>query len=326
MKKAWKRNCILAVAILAFGAARMPFEAGLLKNLQEKGLSPGKLEIPAKERLGQTFAAVAMGGLRTLVASFYNLRAFGFFEEKKWDRVADTYDTIVALAPRTSYYWQTGAWHSAYNGASFYLNDSELPPLRRKQAWRNSILRGRDFLERGIRNNPESWNLQAYLGFILSDANKFPAFPDPDETFLAAAEAYGKAADTGGAPDYVRRQQFYALARVKGKEKEALEMARELYKEQKNRTPSLLALLFVLEAHEDTSKDMTPRALELFGTPEKAYEALSGHWQRTRERFPVYGVAQVLQTLEEQLKIPAADRILNKPLPPQRGIDEWFSK
>lgn len=324
--KAWKRNCILAVAILAFGAARMPFEAGLLKNLQAEGLSPGKLEIPNKERLGQTFAAVAMGGLRTLVASFYNLRAFGFFEDRKWDRVADTYETIVALAPRTTYYWETGAWHSAYNSASFYLNDSTLPPLRRKQAWRNAIFRGRDFLERGIKNNPGDWNLQAYLGFILSDANKFPAFPNPDEAFFAASEAYRKAADTGQARDYVRRQQFYALARVQGKEKEALELARTLYTERKNHTPSLLALLFILECHESPGKDMTARAIELFGTPEKAYEALTGHWQRTRERFPVYGVAQTLQSLEQQLKIPAADSILSKPLPPQKGVDDWFSK
>ena len=41
-----------------------------------------------------------------------------------------------------------------------------------------------------------------------------------------------------------------------------------------------------------TRRWMSPaRAIELFGTPEKAYDALSGHWQRTRERFPVYGVA-----------------------------------
>ena len=324
--KAWKRNCILAAAILGFGAARMPFESGLLRDLEKEGLSPQKMEISNKERLGQTFAAVAMGGLRTLVAAFYNLRAFGFFEEKKWDRVMDTYDVIVALAPRTGYYWETGSWHSAYNAASYYMNDSDMPPLRRKEAWRSSIFRGRAFLERGIRNNPDNWSMLASLGFMLSDANKFPAFPNPDKTFEDAAYAYRRAADTGHALDYVRRAQFCALARVKGKEKEALDMAHMLYAAPKNRTPSLIALLFVLEAYNDPSRDMTARALELYETPEKAYEGLSGHWQRSRERFPVYGVAPVLQALETRLNISAADSILNKPLPPQKGPDDWFTK
>ena len=127
------------------------------------------LEIATRDRIGQTSSAVALGGLRTLVATFLNLRAFTYFTEQRWDDVADTYDTIVDLAPHTRYYWETGSWHLAYNAASYYLNDSELPPLRRREAWRASILRGRAFLERGIRNNPDDWSLLANLGMLLSD-------------------------------------------------------------------------------------------------------------------------------------------------------------
>lgn len=324
--KTWQRNGILTVALLAFGAARMPFEAGLGKELRASGLVPQAMEIDTREKIGQTSSAVALGGLRTLVATFLNLRAFTFFQEQRWDDVADTYDTIVDLAPRTRYYWETGSWHSAYNAASYYLNDSKLPALRRKEAWRASIYRGRAFLERGIRNNPNDWSLLGNLGFLLQDANKFPAFRNTDETFTAAADAYARAAATGRAPAYLRRAGFFALARVSGKEKEALAFARTLYKEPQNRVPTLLTLLLVLEAHENPEMDTAARAIEIFGTPEKAYEALSNQWFRTRERFPVYGVAKALESLERQLKIPKEDSVLDKPLPSPAGPDMWFDK
>lgn len=325
--KLWRKSGILAIALLVFGAARLPFEAGLSRELRAAGLFPPKLEIGTRERIGQTSSAVALGGLRTLVATFLNLRAFTFFTEQRWSDVEETFNTIVDLAPRTRYYWETGSWHLAYNAASYYMNDSKLPPLRRREAWRSSILKGRAFLERGIRNNPDDWSLHANLGFLLSDAYRFPAFRNSNESFAAAAEAYRKSAETGKALGYVRRSQLYSLARVEGKEREALELARSLYAEgPKNHQPTLLMLLLVLEAHENPAMDIAKRAIELFGTPQKAYDALSGHWQRTRERFPVFGVAAGLEALEKILSIPKEKSIFSQPLPPQQNLDELFHK
>jgi hypothetical protein len=322
--KLWQRIGILTVALLAFGAARLPFEARLREELRENQLAPPPLEIGTREKIGQTSSAVALGGLRTLVATFLNLRAFTFFTEQRWDDVADTFDTIVDLAPRTRYYWETGSWHSAYNAASYYINDSTLPTLRRREAWRASIYRGRSFLERGIRNNPNDWSMLANLGFLLSDSNKFHAFRDPDATFAAAADAYRRSVATGNAMPYVKRVELYSLARVKGRESEALALARKLHQERINHTPTLLILLFVLEAHENPERDLVGRALEIFETPQKAYEALTGHWQRTREQFPVYGVAATLESLEKILAVPADQSIFKQPLPSNAGPDEWF--
>lgn len=323
--KLWQKSAVLCLAIPAFGAARLPFESRLSGELRAAGLFPPPLEISTRDRIGQTSSAVALGGLRTLVATFLNLRAFTFFTEKRWDDVAGTFDTIVDLAPRTRYYWETGSWHIAYNAASYYINDSKLPPLRRREAWRSSIARGRAFLERGIRNNPDDWSLHASLGFLLSDSNKFTAFRDPNESFAAAADAYRTSAATGNALPYVRRSWFYSLARVEGREAEALALGRELYAAGKsNHTPTLLVLLLVLEAHENPDLDTGKRAIELFGTPEKAHEALSGHWQRTRERFPVYGVRKALESLESLLKISADKSIFSQPLPPPANPDDWF--
>ena len=324
--KAWQRNAVLTFSVLAFGAARMPFEAGLAMELRAAGLTPPPIEIGTRDKIGQTSSAVALGGLRTLVATFLNLRAFTFFEEQRWDDLAETYDTIVDLAPRTRYYWEAGYSHLAYNAASYYINDSTLPSLRRREAWRAAIYRGRAFLERGIRNNPDDWSMLANLGFLLSDSNKFLAFRDPNKSFAEAADAYRRSANTGNALGYVRRAEFYSLARVKGKEQESLAIARTLYAEQRNRVPTMMMLLLVLEAHENPAMDTAKRAIEIFGTPEKAYEALSSHWQRTREHFPVYGVAAGLETLEKMLNVPEEQSIFKQPLQAPAGPDDWFTK
>ncbi len=316
---------ILGIALPVFGAARMPFEAALTRELQDARLLPPKLQIGTMEKIDQTKAAVALGGLRTLVATFLNLRAFTYFTERNWDDLADAFDTIVDLAPHTRYYWDTGFWHMAYNTASYYVNGSELPPMRRREAWRASILKGRAFLERGIRNNPDDWTLHADMGFMLSDPNKFSAFGNYNETFAAAANAYQDAAATGKAPGYVRRFRVYAMARVEGREMEALALLRALFAESlQNRTPTLTVLLLVLEARENPSMDTAARAVELFGTPAKAYDVLCNHWRRTSERFPVYGVAAAIASLENTLAIPEQDRFLNKALPPPPGPDKWF--
>lgn len=322
--KAGHRLGILILALLGFGAARLHFESAVAADLRKEGLLPIPLAIGTRERIGQTSSAVALGGLRTLVATFLNLRAFGFFENQKWDNVADTYDLIVDLAPRTRYYWETGSWHSAYNAASYYLHDSKMPSLRRREAWRQSIFRGKAFLERGIQNNPDDWSLLASLGYLLADPNKFPAFRDPDASFTAAAEAYHRAAATGNALSYITRAEFYALARVSGREPEALTFGRQLYENPQNRTPTLVMLLLVLEAHENPQMDVAKRAVELFGSPGKALEALGGHWQRTRERFPVYGVAEAIDALEKATGVLPEKSILNQPLVSPRGPDDWF--
>ena len=101
-------------------------------------------------------------------------------------------------------------------------------------------------------------------------------------------------------------------------------MAHELYADPRNRVPTLQTLTVVLEAHEDPTMDPAKRAIEIFGTPEKAYEALSLHWHRTRERYPVWGVAKALESLEKTLSVPPEKSIFNHPLPPPKGVDDWF--
>lgn len=322
-----RKHAILAVALLGFGFARMPYEAHLTKEFRSTNLLPKPLQIGTIDHLGQTSAAIAIGGMRTLVATFLNIRAYTAFTEHRWRDLEDNFRTIFDLAPHTTYYWQTGAWHLAYNEAAYHINEDKKSPLRRREEWREAIQKGRAILEQGIRNNPDNPTLHSELGYLLSDRLKYTAFNDPNTTYLAAAEAYHKAY-AYGALEYTKRSELYALARVRGKENEALALAQKYYDEGiKNHTPTLLCVLFALEFHHNPQLDAKKLALKLFdGDEKKAYEHLSNYWSRAGQRFPMDGVAKTLRLLENDLKIPAKDSILNRPQLPPPSPDDWFSQ
>jgi hypothetical protein len=320
-----KRYAVLGLAILAAGGLRMPFERQLTDDLTEAGLLPPKLEQKTGEMIGQTFSAVSLGGLRTLVATFMNLRAFTFFTEQRWGDVGDTYEMIVDLAPRTRYYWDTGSWHQAYNAASYYLYESELPPLRRKANWRASILRGRDFLESGIRNNPSDPVLKHRLGTLLSDPNKMAAFGEPAESYEAAYEAYMAANRAENGQGYSKRFALYSLARVPGREKEALALLREIEAEGKPLPPTMYGLSYALNYHETPTRPIMDLVDSIFPSRKAAYNILGSQWLRTRDRFPVFGVAEAVALLESDMKIPPQDSVLKQDLAPPMDTDDYFA-
>ncbi|MBG7607261.1 MAG: hypothetical protein IZT59_04430 [Verrucomicrobia bacterium] len=318
-----KKYGVLVLAILAAGGLRLPFERSLTNDLQAANLLPRKLEMRTGEKIGQTFSAVSLGGLRTLIATLLNLRAFSFFSEQKWVDVEDTFDVIVDLAPRTRYYWDTGSWHQAYNAASYYLYESEIPPLRRKLAWRESILKGQAFLERGIRNNPDDPKLYEGLGVLLSDSNKIAAFSSPNEAYEKSYEAFMAAVETGNARGYAKRAALYSLARVPGREMDALALANEIRKENPRLPPTVLGLLYTLNYHEDPAQDVLTLADSIFPNRKIAYEILGNQWMRTRDYFPVDGIARVMPLLEKELGVSEEDSVLKvkllSPMNPDEG-------
>jgi hypothetical protein len=273
------------------------------------------LEIDTRDRIGQTSLAVALGGLRTLVATFLNLRAFTFFEDRAWDEVYSTYCTVVDLAPHTGYYWESGAHHQAMNASSYFLNDEQLDmsPLRRREAARAVVLRGRAFIERGIRNNPDNWLLHRFLGLLLMDRRKYRMFGDPDETFAAAAVAYKAAAASPDALPYIRRFELYALARVESRRDEALALARKLYADRGNRVPTLRCIYYALEIRANPAVlDPVAFAIKVFGSAEAAHRDLGNYWLRGGVRLPLNGVAFALHRLEQMLGIPAEKGVLQQ--------------
>jgi hypothetical protein len=112
-------------------------------------------------------------------------------------------------------------------------------------------------LERGIRNNPDSYLLQERLGILLRDKV---------EDHSGAADAFAKAASFPDAPAYLKRFAAYEAAKVPGREREAYDRLLLLHNEGgKMRAPNLLTLLRKLEEQlkipaEQRIKEQAPAA------------------------------------------------------------------
>lgn len=292
---------LVGIGILVLGGlVRMPLEQGVVEDFRNKGLLPEPLQLSLRERIGQNSSVIALAGLRTLVATFSHLKATEFFTVQDWPKVEDSMETVVQLVPRDAYYRDMGAWHKAYNAASYYLNDSGLPPLIAKAESRRWTAKGREFLERGIRNSPNDWRMYASLGHLLSDTNRSP---DPE----AAEAAYAGAIATGNAPAYLERFRFFAEVRAGKHSAETLEKLHKLLEVQRNRVPTMLCILYSLEYQLNEPDDPLALALEVFGTEKKALRNLGSYFVDIRESLPMNGVETAIRILEAREGIAPED-------------------
>ncbi|MEX1118216.1 MAG: hypothetical protein WEB60_05415, partial [Terrimicrobiaceae bacterium] len=136
------------------------------------------------------------------------------------------------------------AWHMAWNASVAALNDESVQSeALRQRNQRQYFELGREILERGIRNNPDSSFLHERMAILLRD--KF-------EDHCAAAEAFSQAAELPNPAPYVARFAAYEMAKCPGREREAYERLKTLYqKGESQRLPTLLTLLQEMEKNLD---------------------------------------------------------------------------
>jgi predicted Zn-dependent protease len=132
------------------------------------------------------------------------------------------------------------AWHMAWNASAAAMNNPSQPRLAlRVKAQREYFGLGKDFLERGIKNNPDKPELYEAMARLYHDKYNDHA---------RASEFYAKAASLPGAHSYDKRFSAYELSYCAGREREAYEQLRALYDEgEKERLPTLLKRLKFLE-------------------------------------------------------------------------------
>jgi hypothetical protein len=130
----------------------------------------------------------------------------------------------------------------------------EQSEVLKERSSRQYIALGRDFLERGIRNNPDKYKLYESLGNLAQRK---------EQDHAAAADAYAKAAAFPDAPPYLERFAAYELAQVPGKEQEAYERLLSLYQnDDGNHTPALLKYIREMQEklHIPADQQVIPRA------------------------------------------------------------------
>ena len=252
-----KTIVIFIIALLGFGMIRLPLQNHILEQEKAAGLLDNPVELSSSDYLEQQLAMVSLGGLRSLVAAVLSMEAFDCFLISDWANLERRYNQVTALAPHSDFYWDNGSWHLGNNASSSYLENKRLSPMERREGFRKYIQKGRRFLEKGINANPDSWYLQSLLGNMYSDTYRQPDFEK-------AAEAYRK--------------------------------ARELFKDPRNRTPSLVSNIFVLENRLNIPEKERIPFRELFPTDEIARDLMTSHLANSL-KYPVDGLREALESL-----------------------------
>ncbi len=296
--KSRRRAILTALAVLLGGGClRLHLESAATADFRRGGLLSVPLDLDVREKIGQNSAVVALAGLRTLVASFASLRATEQFTNTEWPELEESVSTTVQLSPKTRYYWDIGGWHLAYNASGFYRNDPQLSRLRAESEARRWVEKGREFFERGVRNNPENWQIAAALGNLYSSPYHFP-------NDAKAVEAYSHALATGKATNRVRRNLLQARAR-NGEDPAVLqaELGELLREDPGSRVPTMLALQYVLESRLTPPEDPADRAAEIFGSESRALRILGAYFTDILDRMPQTGVETAIRLLERRAGI-----------------------
>ncbi|MBA2743459.1 MAG: hypothetical protein H0U43_03975 [Chthoniobacterales bacterium] len=234
------RALVVILAVLTVGAAKLPLEHQIFAQRKELRLHAADLNLGLREHMGQLAFVAALSGFRALVADALFIQAHVAWERTEWSRVLLLFRQVTTLQPRSILFWDMAAWHMAWNASVAAINDDAQPRLAlRVKAQREYFELGRDFLARGIANNPDKPQLYEAMARLYRDKYRDHA---------RAAEFFDKTADKPGAPSYAKRFAAYELSYCEDREREAYERLRTLYDQgERERLPTLITRLKFLE-------------------------------------------------------------------------------
>ena len=234
------RTVVVLAAVIGLGALKLPIERNLAVLHRQEHFRGVEFNLDLREKLGQLGFLAALSGFRAIVADALFIQAYSAWENTEWGRMLLLFRHITTLQPRVLLFWDTAAWHMAWNASVAAMNDRNQPRLAlRVKAQREYFALGKDFLERGIKNNPDRPDLYEALARLYKEKYK-----DHER----ASEYYAKAAAVPGAAPWDRRFSAYELSECEGREREAYKRLRSLYDEgEKERLPTLIKRLKFLE-------------------------------------------------------------------------------
>jgi hypothetical protein len=234
------RALIVAAVLVVMGLLKLPVESDLAARHRAEHFRGIEFNLDLREKLGQLGFMAALSGFRSIVADALFIQAHAAWEDTEWGRMLLLFRHITTLQPRVLLFWDTAAWHMAWNASVAAMNDANEPrQALRVKAQREYFALGKDFLERGIKNNPDRPELYEALARLYKEKYK-----DHER----AGEYYAKAARLPEAAPWDRRFSAYELSYCEGREREAYERLRSLYDEgEKERLPTLIKRMKFLE-------------------------------------------------------------------------------
>ncbi len=234
------RGLVALAVLIVVGTVKLPVEHNLAALHRQEHFRGVEFNLDLREKIGQLGFIAALSGFRAIVADALFIQVYSAWENTEWGRMLLLFRHITTLQPRVLLFWDTAAWHMAWNASVAAMNDQKQPRLAlRVKAQREYFALGKDFLERGIKNNPDRPELYEALARLYKEKYK-----DHER----ASEFYAKAADLPGAAPWDKRFSAYELSYCEEREREAYERLRSLYDEgEKERLPTLIKRLKFLE-------------------------------------------------------------------------------
>ncbi len=285
---------VVLLAIVVVGFARRPLDDHFVESMQERNLLPPPISLDTREELGQTSLAIALGGLRPLVAAMLNIQAHTHWEQQDWYELEQAYRTIVALQPRVRYYWEIGSWHLYSNAYADYSDKPGVTEGRRRLRQKEFFEKGIAFLERGVEQNPRDWRLYHLLGSALSSSHR-------PQNLERAEECFARGYAESGVP---RLQRFhaYCLSRIPARKAEAWEAIHAVWTGgEQHRKPTTQTVFFALQSW---AGEAGYGLEDIFGSRVRAAAHLPDYWFRQVEGFPMDGVSETLTQLCEEFEVP----------------------
>lgn len=229
------RNRLLAVLLLIVPAWGMrPWQNQILAERRQLKYGGAPVTREMRDQIGQGLAIALLAGFRGVAADFIWLRAQGFWEQRQWFKQSECIENAVKLQPQSVFFWDVGAWHMAWNIAYAERiapdNATLAEGIRRERLWHD---RGREFLERGLQNIPNRFDLYYKLGWIYYQhlARDCGGETDCQQTrYRKAAEYFLIATTYRGAPDYLGRDAARCLEKA-GDLPAAYQLWRKLWQE-----------------------------------------------------------------------------------------------
>jgi tetratricopeptide (TPR) repeat protein len=234
------RAFLALAALLVAGVIKLPAERALARERQQSHLSEVPLNLDLRERIGQLGFIAGLSGFRAMLADLLFIQAYTAWERTEWGRLLFLFQQVTTLQPHVPLFWDMAAWQMAWNASAAAISDPAQPRLAlRVKAQREYFSIGKDFLERGIRNNPDKAELYESLARLYREKYGYHE---------RASEYFAKAATLPDAHEYDRRFAAYELSYCEGREPEAYQQLRALYDEgEKERLPTLVNRLKLLE-------------------------------------------------------------------------------
>jgi len=213
------RTRLYAAAFLALPACLLaPLQNRIEHERREFQYGGVSVTRELRDQIGQGLAIALLAGFRGVAADFIWIRGHGFWEKRQWLKQAEAIENAVKLQPRSTLFWDSGAWHMGWNIAyaeRVGTNGSTVAQgLARERYWHQ---RARAFLERGVQNIPNRFDLYFKLGFLYDQKLARGCGGDADcakAQHAKAAELYAIASEYPNAPTSVARGAGHSLEKA----------------------------------------------------------------------------------------------------------------